>query len=214
MSLKTWQNNLKIFEKLNIPHLSAYHLTFEPKTVFSHYLKKGQIVAVDEEISIRQFEMLTNFTENYGYDHYEISNFAKEGYYSRHNLGYWTGKPYIGIGPSAHSYLSGHRRWNVSVNAKYCEALKQNSIDYFESEIIDIKTAYNDYLLISLRTKWGIDKELIRTKFGNSFISSCNKSSSKFLSDGTLLEENQKLYLSKKGILIADYVISEMMVTD
>jgi oxygen-independent coproporphyrinogen III oxidase len=214
MIISTWQNNLEIFEKLDIPHLSAYHLTFEPKTVFSHYLKKGLIAPIHEELSIRQFEMLIGLTESFGYDHYEISNFAKEGFYSQHNLGYWTDKPYIGIGPSAHSYLSGQRRWNVSVNAKYCEALEQNSNDYFESETIDIKTAYNDYLLTSLRTKWGIDKDLIKAKFGDPFLTSCNNSSIKFLSNNTLLEEKQKLFLSKKGILIADYVISEMMITD
>jgi len=214
MDLNDWQNNLELFLKLDIPHLSAYHLTFEPKTVFSHYVKKGTMHPVEEGKSIRQYEMLISFTENNAYDHYEISNFAKDNQYSLHNLAYWTGKPYIGIGPSAHSYLTDIRRWNISVNTKYCEGVEKNNQEYYESEIIDLKTAYNDYVLTSLRTKWGLDKEQILTKFGASFILECNKSAATFISEGTLIEDNQKIYFSRKGILIADYVISAMMIVD
>jgi oxygen-independent coproporphyrinogen-3 oxidase len=214
MDIKTWQDNLEIFKSMDVVHLSAYHLSFEPKTVFSYYLRKGKLNPVAEDLSVKQFEMLISFAENNGYDHYEISNFAKEGFCSKHNIGYWTGKPYIGIGPSAHSYLMNKRRWNISNNTKYCEALLQNSSEYFESEIIDNQTAYNEYLLTSLRTKWGIDKSLINTRFGSCFFSLCYKAADRFLKNGTLLEENGHLFLSKKGILIADYVISEMMVTE
>jgi oxygen-independent coproporphyrinogen III oxidase len=214
MNLNDWQKNLEIFLKLDIPHLSAYHLTFEPKTVFSHYLKKGTLHPVKEEISIQQYELLISLAEKNAFEHYEISNFAKNGQYSQHNLAYWTDKPYLGIGPSAHSYLSGTRRWNVSVNAKYCEGVEQNTYDYFEIENIDVKTAYNDYILTSLRTKWGIDREQIRTRFGIPFFLDCNNSAATFITDGTLIEDNQKLYLSSKGILISDYVISAMMVVD
>jgi oxygen-independent coproporphyrinogen III oxidase len=214
MELKVWAENLEQFFKLDIPHLSAYHLTFEPKTVFSYYLKRGRLQQIKEDISIQQYETLIHLTEKYSYDHYEISNFAKNGLYSQHNLGYWTGKPYIGIGPSAHSYLMDQRRWNIAVNSKYIEELENNRSDYFESEIIDKMTAYNDYLLTSLRTKWGINKDFIRNEFGKSYILEFNKSASLFISDGTLLEENQNLFLSKKGFLIADYVISHMMIVE
>jgi oxygen-independent coproporphyrinogen III oxidase len=214
MTSNQWQNNLDLFLKLDIPHLSAYHLTFEPKTVFSHYLKKGTLHPVNEGISIQQYEMLINFTGNNAFDHYEISNFAKDGLYSKHNLGYWTGKPYIGIGPSAHSFISGQRRWNISVNTKYCEGIEQNTNEYFECEIIDLRTGYNDYILTSLRTKWGIDREFIKTKFGEIFLDRCNKASATFITTGVMIVDDKKLYLSKKGKLIADYVISEMMIVD
>ncbi len=212
MNHQVWQDNLEQFLKLNVRHLSAYHLTIEPKTVFSHYLKKGKIHQVNEETSIRQYELLIELTEKNGYDHYEISNFAKDNCYSQHNIGYWTGKPYLGIGPSAHSYLNGSRRWNVSLNTKYCESLENNADDYFESEVIDTRTAYNDYLLTSLRTKWGIDKEFIRMKFGNNYVTACEECSENFITDGSMLQDNQMLCLSKKGFLIADYIISEMMI--
>lgn len=214
MNLSDWQQNLEIFLTLDVPHLSAYHLTFEPKTVFSHYVKKGKLSPVKEKVSIRQYEMLIRFTEYNAYDHYEISNFARDGFYSLHNLAYWTGKPYIGIGPSAHSYISDKRRWNISVNTKYCEGVANNDQEYYECEIIDLKTAYNDYILTSLRTKWGIDKEHIKTRFGSSFIINCNKSVATFVSDGTVIEDDHRIYLSRKGILIADYVISALMIVD
>jgi oxygen-independent coproporphyrinogen III oxidase len=214
MNDNLWHDNLDQFLKLEIPHLSAYHLTFETKTVFSHYLKKGKILPLSEELSISQFETLIRFMEDNGYDHYEISNFAKENRYSRHNLGYWTGKPYLGIGPSAHSYFNESRRWNVSINEKYCVSLENNSDDYYESEILDTRTAYNDYLLTSLRTRWGVDKEWVMMKFGNDYLNSLNESSEKFILNGTMLQEGQKLILNKKGMLIADYIISEMMIIE
>jgi oxygen-independent coproporphyrinogen III oxidase len=214
MSLSTWENNLKIFKSLEVEHLSAYHLTFEPKTVFSHYLKKGKIKQIKENLSLRQFELLQNFAEEAAYDHYEISNFARNGNYSRHNLAYWTGKPYIGIGPSAHSFSINERRWNISNNTKYCASILQNVNDYFEKEIIDLRTAYNDYLLTSLRTKWGINREVLKLKYGEKYLDYFNSLSEKFISDGTIITENQISFLSAKGKFIADYIISELMMVD
>jgi oxygen-independent coproporphyrinogen-3 oxidase len=214
MSLNTWENNLKIFKTLEVEHLSAYHLTFEPKTVFSHYLKKGKIKQIKENLSVRQFELLQSFAEEAAYDHYEISNFARNGYYSKHNLAYWTGKPYIGIGPSAHSFSGNERRWNISNNTKYCASILQNVNDYFEKEFMDLRTAYNDYLLTSLRTKWGINREVLRIKYGEKYLDYFNSLSQKFISDGTIISENQISFLSPKGKFIADFVISELMMVD
>jgi oxygen-independent coproporphyrinogen III oxidase len=214
MTLTTWLNNLKKFKSLELEHLSAYHLTFEPKTVFSNFLKKGKLIPVTEQKSLRQFEMLIHFAEENGYDHYEISNFAKEGYYSKHNLSYWTGKPYIGIGPSAHSFKENERRWNISNNTKYSDSLLNNNGIFFEKEYLDLQTSYNDYILTSLRTKWGSNKKFINEKFGMEILSYFLKTSDKFLYDGILFEKDDCLILSKRGIFIADFVISELIKVD
>jgi len=153
---KDWRNNLKVLEKLEIPHLSAYHLTIEPKTVFAYYRKKGMIKEMPEEESLRQFKTLMEFAGQAGYEHYEISNFAKSEFYSRHNLGYWTQKPYLGFGPSAHSFNGIKRRWNVANNTLYVQAIEKGIPDYYSWEEIDTSKAYNEYVLTSLRTIWGI----------------------------------------------------------
>lgn len=214
MTLELWQQNLDTFQVMNLEHLSAYHLTFEPKTVFSHYVKKGKMVSVDEDTSIKQFELLLDFTRKNGYDHYEISNFAREGFYSKHNMAYWTGKPYIGIGPSAHSFLNSTRRFNVSNNTKYSESLLEGKDNYFETEQLDERTSYNEFILISLRTKWGVNVCKLQSTYGNEYWTYFNQNSQQFIDDGTLILAGENIALSSKGMLITDYVISELMIVD
>ncbi len=214
MEQNIWQQNLEIFKKLDIPHLSAYHLTIEPKTVLAYYQKRGKIESMDEEESLIQFEILLHFAKENGYDHYEISNFAKPEYYSKHNLGCWNREPYIGIGPSAHSFNLNKRRWNVANNTIYCNSLNRNSSDYFESENIDIRTAYNEYLMTSLRTKHGIDIQYLEDNFGLDFLTGYNDSIRKFISEGEVIKDGTRYYLSDKGKFKADYIISELMVVN
>jgi oxygen-independent coproporphyrinogen-3 oxidase len=211
MTTSGFKKNLELFKRLDIPHLSAYHLTIEPKTVFGYYQKKGKIKAVSETISLRQFDLLMTLMEPWGYDHYEISNFARPGYYSKHNLGYWTGKPYFGIGPSAHSYLNNIRRWNIANNTAYIESIENDRNDYFETEPIDRSKAYNEYLLTSLRTKWGIDTDYILEAFGSAYDKLITEGIRKFVNEGILLQDQKQIMLSRKGKMIADYVISELM---
>ena len=212
LTISNWKDNLELFNRLNLNHLSAYHLTFEPKTVFSYYVKKGKMKPLDEEKSLRQFELLMRFAEDKGFEHYEISNFARNNMYSRHNTGYWSGEPYIGIGPSAHSFNKKYRRWNVSNNTKYCEAIGNNSDDYFESETIDQQTAYNELILTSLRTKWGINDRIISQRFGDDILTKFVKMASRFIDDGTLTYEGGSYFLSNKGKFIADHIMSELMI--
>lgn len=212
MSDEEWQKNLDTFRQLDIPHLSAYHLGIEPKTVFGHYQKKGKIKPVNEEASLKQFELLMDFAGHNGYDHYEISNFARTGFYSKHNLGYWTGEPYLGFGPSAHSFSRQQRRWNISNNTSYCESIENKGTGYFETEEIDLNKAYNEYILTSLRTKWGIDTGYILQTFGPEYRKSCKQGAQKFILQGILLRDRQKYWLSRKGILMADHVIRELIV--
>ncbi len=212
MELSDWRKNLEIFGSLDLPHLSAYHLTFEPRTVFSHYQKKGKLNPIAEEQSTAQFDYLLGYMEGRGYEHYEISNFARPGQYSKHNLGYWTGKPYVGFGPSAHSFLGASRRWNIANNTRYCEEIEKESNDYFETEAIDTIMAYHEYIMTSLRTQWGIDPELILTRFGEEVFSQCMDQSAKFLNSGKLIDSEGRLVLSDSGKFIADHIISELMI--
>ncbi len=212
MSQQEWQHTLDTFHSLDVPHLSAYHLSIEPKTVFGHYQKKGMLQTVSEETSREHIEMLIDFAGRNGYDHYEISNFAKPGFYSRHNVGYWTGKHYIGFGPSAHSYLNGLRRWNIANNTAYCNAIENDRRDYFETEEIDTGKAYNEYVLTGLRTKWGIDLDYITNMFGQEKARKCSEVAGKFVQQGSLSIKNSRITLSRSGFLIADYIIRELMI--
>ncbi|MGD2036145.1 MAG: radical SAM family heme chaperone HemW, partial [Bacteroidales bacterium] len=179
--VQAWNKNLELFGTLNIPHLSAYHLTIEPKTVFAYYRKKGKIKPVPEEESIRQFNLLTRFASENNYEHYEISNFAKRGFHSKHNLNYWNREAYIGIGPSAHSFDGRQRRWNVANNTKYYDSLLDHTDDYYESEELDKKTAFNEYLMTSLRTIGGIDGKYLAGHFGEEFSADFEKDIKRFV---------------------------------
>jgi oxygen-independent coproporphyrinogen III oxidase len=211
MSAETWVNNLETFAQLDVPHLSAYHLTIEPKTVFGYYKKKGKLAPIGEDLSLKQFELLTDFMQQKGYDHYEISNFALPGMYSKHNLGYWTGKTYLGFGPSAHSFSGRKRRWNIANNTTYCGLLENQRNDYFDEEEIDTDKAYNEYILTSLRTMWGINLKYIRETFGPSYLETCLQGCQPFIDQGNLLKHEEQLTLSRKGMFIADYIIAALM---
>ncbi len=211
MSEKSWIKDLGIFRTLDLPHLSAYHLTIEPKTVFGYYLRKGRITPLNEEESLKQFNILLQFAYGHDYEHYEISNFAKQNYQSKHNLNYWNREPYIGIGPSAHSYTIQRRRWNIANNTKYYQSLDNDSNDYFEYEEIDKNTAYNELLLTSLRTKQGIDITCLEKEFGKEFLLLFETSVQKFLEQGVVIKNGTKYYLDDRGKFISDYILSELM---
>ena len=151
-----WKQQLDHFLKLDVPHLSSYCLTIEPKTYFGSLQKKGVLNAAPDENSLAEFQYLMDFTKVHGYEHYEISNFAKPGFISRHNSAYWLGEKYLGIGPSAHSYNQQTRGWNVANNTSYIQAL-ENGTNYHEVEELTVENRCNDYLLTRLRTKWGVD---------------------------------------------------------
>jgi len=208
-----WKSNLHKAFKLNIQHISAYHLSFEPKTVFSYYLKKGKIKPIDEKDSVEQFKTLTRYMKKEGFIHYEISNFAKDGFFSKHNLNYWFQKKYLGIGPSAHSYNGLSRQWNVANNTRYIRALENNE-QVFERETLNNLTKYNDYVLTSLRTMWGIDLKYLQDNFGMNARNHCLKAAKKKLNNKYILLANDKIFLSEKGKLIADNIISELFMIE
>lgn len=211
-SMEMWKSNVETAIEMEIPHLSCYCLTVEPKTALAHFVKTGKVADLDEEVAASQFEFLMDRLEEAGYEHYEISNFAKPGMHSRHNTAYWLGKAYLGVGPSAHSYDGGKRYWNVANNARYIKALQSRTLP-IESEDLTVAERYNEYLMTSLRTSWGCDLKKV-LGFGQKFYDYIITNVYPFLDSGLIIRNGDVLTLSKKGKLVADYVESELFWTD
>jgi len=204
-----WLDNLQKTATFNVPHLSAYGLTVEPKTKLAHQIELGQLPKLNDDKMIRQFKMLIEKTTAFGMTQYEVSNFGKEGFYSQHNSNYWKGEQYLGIGPSAHSYIAEKRVWNVANNIKYIKALNNNEC-YFEEEEIDEKTAFNEYVLTRLRTIWGVDLDYIQTNFNKKLNAHFQKEIKHYLNSSYLQTDNNKITLTQEGIFIADKITSDL----
>lgn len=204
-----WEKTLARATALSPKHVSAYHLTYEKGSVLDYRLTKQKIHALDEETSLEMFNSLIDHLDSKGYVHYEISNFARNGKYSKHNLAYWTGKKYLGFGPSAHSYDGKTRRWNLPRNSGYIRALREGN-KYWAEEVCDMVTRYHDYLLTGLRARQGIDKDRILSEWGPEFLSYLEKHASPFLKSEKLLEKGNRLTLSREGMFISDYIISAL----
>lgn len=208
-----WLQNLEIIEKYQLPHFSAYALTIEPKTAFDKMIKQGKIGATDEDQAARQFLMLQQWADEKNYLAYEISNYCKPGHFSKHNTGYWLEQKYLGVGPSAHSFNTFSRQWNVANNNKYIHQLKSNE-PYFEIENLSMESQYNEYVMTSLRTMWGCDISHIHDRFGLAFATKISEVASRYISDELLFEKEHKLYLTQNGKLLADNIISELFILD
>jgi len=203
-----WRKNLEIFFDFEIPHLSSYSLTVEQKTALDVLIRKKKLSNIDEQQSIEHFNILLEESEKHSFIHYEISNFAKPGFYSRHNSIYWLGDYYIGFGPSAHSFNGFSRQWNVMNMKQYCENEPSKIID--EKEVLTRDQMYNEYVLTSLRTTWGCDSEHISNVFGNTYRDHFNKSISPFITEGKVLKKEGVHTLSNKGKLFADGISSAL----
>ena len=210
MGIDNWTSNLDKTMSFDIKHLSAYHLTVEPGTVFGKMKEKGLLEEIDEEESTAEFNLLIDKTESAGFIQYEISNFGKPGYFSVHNTNYWKQVPYLGLGPSAHSFNGYSRQWNVRDLKKYIKALKGGKL-LFEREELDIKTRFNEYIMTSLRTMWGIDLEYVEKIFEKEGYDYVINLSSKFIGYGLMKQENKNLVLTNQGKMISDNIISEFM---
>jgi oxygen-independent coproporphyrinogen III oxidase len=205
-----WATNLQQVFDFEIPHLSSYCLTVEEKTALAHFVKTGKSKPVDEEQAARQFEFLVKQTEAQGFEHYEISNFAKPGWHSRHNSSYWKGAKYLGIGPSAHSFDGVSRQWNVANNAAYLRSLNEGEIP-FEKEILTPEQRYNEYVMTSLRTMWGCDlKKIGELGYEEHFL----KNVEPYLSEGIVERSDAIFKLTPKGKFLADGVASQLFVDE
>ncbi len=197
-----WAENLRIALDYGIPHLSAYCLTVETGTALGYRVAKGQQPAMDEERAARQFEHLMEATAARGYDHYEISNFAQPGRHARHNSNYWLGVPYLGVGPSAHSFDGHSRQWNVANNALYIKSLMEGSIPC-EIEQLTPAMRYNEYVMTALRTMWGVYLGKIRD-MGEAFERHFAAAVQPYLADQTVEQRGETYRTTPSGKLLAD----------
>ena len=212
-SFEQWQDNVKRALALNIQHISAYCLTVEPKTLLQHLVVKGKMNEAKEEDVEQQFHYLIDTLAENGYEQYEISNFALKDCYAQHNSSYWLGKKYWGIGPSAHSFDGTSRRWNVANNAQYIKKVNQDE-DYFEVEDLNNVDQFNEYLMTSLRTVWGVSFDYVQNRFGIEYLLYLKKSIVSFTeSEDVVLGENG-IVLSQQGKLITDHILRELFLLE
>lgn len=200
-----WQQNVTKAIALGIPHLSCYALTVEPKTPLDKLIRSEKYEPVNPDNQSAQFLLLMQWMEEAGYEHYEISNYAKPGWRSRHNSSYWQNQPYLGLGPSAHSFTGNERQWNIANNNTYITALQEDRIP-FEKEVLTETQRLNEYIMTSLRTMEGLDLELIP----DTSRTIIEKGARKFLDNGLLIRANQSLILTKEGKLLADGIASDL----
>ena len=208
-----WKHNLRTAFELEVKHISSYCLTVEPKTALAHLVKEGKIKNVDEQQSADQFEIMLEEMRKNNFVQYEISNFCKDGFFSRHNSNYWLKELYLGLGPSAHSYNGNSRQSNISNNALYIQALEKNKIPY-EEEILTTSQRYNEYVLTSLRTMWGTDLRYIADHCGKDYLVYCLNEAEKYIRTDEIKNEKNKLFLTDKGKLFADKIAGNLFFID
>ncbi len=206
---ETWQQTLQTALSFDPPHISAYALTVEPATALQSQIDRGLSDQPDEDRTEADFRHLADTLEAAGYAHYEISNFGKPGFYSRNNTAYWQGKPYLGIGPSAHSFDGRTRRWNVAHNLKYLRSLEAGE-PYFETETLSLQDRYNEAVMTGLRTEWGVSLVRIREEYGSRFEEYLLQLAGPYLAQQFLFREGGRLFLSKKGKFLADGIASDL----
>lgn len=206
-----WKKDLEFALKLNPQHISSYCLTIESSTVFGNWTKKGKMPAIDEEYAASQFELLIDCLNRNGYEQYEISNFCQPGFISRHNSNYWKQAKYLGVGPGAHSYNKIYRQSNISSNSSYIKSL-EGAIIPFEEDILDNTAMVNEYMMTSLRTKWGCDLDYILQKYGLNIKMANQAYIFKLLEADLVLLSDNFLILTNSGKLIADKIIEDLFI--
>ena len=204
-----WKMNVEQVINLESPHIACYALTVEPKTALQKMIALKKKVDIDIDQQARQFLLLMKWMKEAGYEHYEISNFAKPGYRSRHNSSYWRGKKYIGIGPSAHSYDGKSRRWNIANNALYIQSIKNNIIPFEEEKLTDAERL-NEYIMTSLRTIEGLDLKVIETNFSIKERKRIEDSVVDYIGKKMIVYNKEKLLLTDEGKLFADGIAADL----
>ncbi|MBR5631532.1 MAG: radical SAM family heme chaperone HemW [Bacteroidales bacterium] len=236
-----WNRNLDLFFALDLPHLSAYALTLEPNAILTKQIELGKVHPVNEEDALRDYDILCQRAKENGYLHYEISNFCRREMHSKHNANYWFGTPYIGFGPSAHSFDGTSRQWNVSSVERYCEVFSTASrhceeerrsnpdkelqyLDCFvprndakrvqdsvlEVEQLTLEQQYDEYVMLRLRTHWGIDLKWLKREMGERFSTYCEQHAQPLIAQGRLSQTREFLYLTDEQMLFADGVAEEL----
>ncbi len=213
MSVARWQQNVETALALGVPHLSCYALTVEPKTALKSFIEKGLVAPVDDALAQRHHEVLLDLTERAGYENYEFSNFGKPGYYSRNNMAYWEGKPYLGIGPSAHSYSGKTRSWNSANNSLYLKKLSDGELP-LERETLSLVDQYNEYVMTRLRTAKGISISEVSETFGERFLTYLEEQAQQHLDANRLIRQDDAVRVTKKGKFLSDGIASDLFLID
>jgi oxygen-independent coproporphyrinogen-3 oxidase len=206
---ENWLKNIQKALTLGVNHISSYALTVEPKTALAAMIEKGHFSNPNEEQAAEQFDILVNTLTAFGFIHYEISNFAKPDFFAKHNSNYWKGKHYLGVGPSAHSFNTVSRSWNVANNQKYLNALKKNELDITD-EILTVNNQINEYIMTGLRTIWGCNLNDVATQFGVLEKQRLIKVSSKFIEQDLLMIKDNILLTTSKGKFLADGIAANL----
>ena len=209
MSNEKWMQNVEMALSFNVPHISSYALTVEPKTALHSFIQKGIIPMPDDEVAQEHFYLMVDKLEDNGFIHYELSNFGKENYFSRNNSSYWQGKKYLGIGPSAHSYDGISRSWNVSNNSAYIKSISGNQLPS-ETETLTTTDRYNEYVMTGLRTIWGISLKRIKSDFGPSYLNYLHQQSAKYIDDHLLFIDDDIIRTTKSGKFLSDGIASDL----
>lgn len=204
-----WIKNIETALSFNVPHISCYALTVEPKTALASFIKKGVIENVDDDLAKEQFNILVETLEVSGFINYELSNFGKPDFFSKNNSAYWLGKPYLGIGPSAHSFNGDQRGWNVSNNTKYIKSIQSNKLP-IEIETLSKIDKYNEYIMTGLRTVWGVCLNKIENEFGENYKNDLLQQSEIYIKEQLLYIEDDKLLTTKKGKFLSDGIASNL----
>ncbi len=207
---KIFDHNLSKTFELDIQHISAYHLTIEKGTGLYLKKKKGELNEIPEKKSFRQFEKLVKRTQKNHFVQYEISNFSKPGFISKHNSNYWKQIKYLGIGPSAHSFDIFSRQWNLANNKQYIQSVNNGEIP-FTKEVLNFETRYNEYIISSMRTMWGVDLDFVEASFSKEFKDYCLTMAKEFIKSGLIIQKQDQLVLSTKGMFISDSIMAEML---
>ena len=209
LSEKRWEENLRRTFDFGIKHISSYALTVESKTALDHFIKSGKYEALDDSLAQRHFKILQDITRLQNYIQYEVSNFGKEGYFSKHNTSYWKGTSYLGIGPSAHSFDGNYRSWNIANNAKYMSSIG-NKILPSEKEKLQVEDRINESIMTGLRTIWGVSLVAIENNFGEFHKKDILNNADKYLEQGTLKLEKGNLFLSPDSYFLADGISADL----
>jgi oxygen-independent coproporphyrinogen-3 oxidase len=209
-TLEAWMQDLRQAIDLRPEHISAYHLIYEEDTALWKLREQHQVEEADEDLSVSLFTTLIDRLTEAGYQHYEISNFCMPDLHSRHNSSYWTGKKYLGCGPSAHSFNGVSRQWNVASLDEYIKGIEEEKLNY-EVEELDLYTRYNDFVLTSIRTCWGMSLSKLRSEFGEDLYSYCMRMAKPHIDQGVLENCEGVLRLTRKGIFVSDGIMSDLM---
>lgn len=208
-----WQENLATALVLNVPHISSYALTLEPKTALERFVAKGVVSLLDEAEVEAQFLYLLDTLTQKGYEHYELSSFGKPGYHSKNNTAYWKGKPYLGIGPSAHGFDGTHRYWNVSNNVRYVASVANHKLPQTIEKLSTVDR-YNEAIMIGLRASWGVSLTQLEIQLGKRYRNHLQKEATRFIHEGLLHIEDDCLKATRKGAFVADGISADLFLID